>query len=78
MDTRNVSMLACLLGCDALFERGYITVNEQGTIERGTRRFERIDDRLKDVLGRVCPAFTDDSRHYFAWHRQHHRSATGL
>lgn len=78
MDTRNVSMLACLLGCDALFERGYITVNEQGTIERGARRSERIDDRLRDIVGRTCPAFTDDSRHYFAWHRQHHRSAAGL
>lgn len=78
MDTRNVSMLACLLGCDALFERGYIVVSERGTIERGGRNFERISDRLSDVVGRECSAFSEESRHYFTWHRQHHRpQATG-
>ena len=31
-DLGNVAMLACLLGCDALFELGLVTVDLDGTI----------------------------------------------
>lgn len=72
MDTRNVSMLACLFGCDALFELGYVVINEQGIVELGSRSSDLVADRVRDIVGRRCQAHGDKSSHYFAWHRQHH------
>jgi hypothetical protein len=72
MDTRNVSMLACLFGCDALFERGYLIVGTDGTIEAGRPGHGQIGDHLRYLFGRSCLAHDERSRDYFAWHRQHH------
>ncbi|TLM86170.1 HNH endonuclease [Pseudarthrobacter sp. NamE5] len=72
MDTLNVSMLACLFGCDALFELGYVAVDGQGSIERGHRSTDGVEDRVADIVGRPCRAHRDGSRKYFEWHRQYH------
>jgi hypothetical protein len=72
MDTLHVSMLACLFGCDALYELGYLVIGDHGMIERGPRSSAPVEDRVRDLVGRRCPAHSDRSRHYFAWHRQHH------
>lgn len=72
MDTRNVCMLACLFGCDALFEFGYVVVNESGVIVSGKCAPQAIRPRVDALLGRECRAHCDGSRHYFAWHRQLH------
>jgi hypothetical protein len=77
MDTRNVAMLACLFGCDVLFELGYVVVNEQGIIELGKRGSEQVADRIQDIVGRRCHAHGDESREYFAWHRRHHYATSG-
>jgi hypothetical protein len=77
MDWLNVSMLACLFGCDALFELGYIVIDEQGIIERGRRGNGEVEDRIADIVGRSCPAHGNESRQYFDWHRQHHAVAHG-
>ncbi|GAA1496071.1 hypothetical protein GCM10009628_10730 [Paeniglutamicibacter kerguelensis] len=77
MDTRNVSMLACLFGCDALFELGYVVVGEHGAIERGSHSNVQIESRIREIVGRQCMAHDDNSRRYFAWHRQHHSSNPG-
>ncbi|NKX56756.1 HNH endonuclease [Arthrobacter sp. E918] len=72
MDTGNVAMLACLFGCDALYELGYIVVDDQGRIGRGRPGSARVESRLQDLVGRRCPAYGEESGRYFAWHRQHH------
>lgn len=72
LDTRNVSMLACLFGCDALFELGYILVGESGMVEAGKTSSEQVRDRLKSLLGRQCLAYDARSRSYFEWHREAH------
>lgn len=77
MDSLNVSMLACLLGCDALFELGYVIVGEQGHIERGYRGSDDAKDRVAEIVGRQCPAHSRESRQYFAWHQQHHAARPG-
>lgn len=77
MDTRHVSMLACLFGCDALFELGYVVVGDQGIIEHGGRGSGQAADRIRDIVGRRCTAFGENSRQYFAWHRQHNSAKRG-
>ncbi|WP_410588708.1 hypothetical protein [Amycolatopsis sp. lyj-23] len=71
-DFRNIAMLACSLGCDALYESGWVTVDASGTV-----RAHVPDDlpagglrgRLTDLAGRPCGAHSAASEPYFAWHR---------
>ncbi|MET3705877.1 hypothetical protein ABIB17_000476 [Arthrobacter sp. UYEF6] len=65
-----VVMAACTLGCDALFEKHFIVVDETGTIQRGWR--EGTDDvaaAVTAVSGRACAAFTSNTSAYFDSHR---------
>lgn len=75
MDSLNVSMLACLFGCDALFELGYVAIDERGTIQPGSRGDHEVQDRIDAIVGRQCRAHDNESRQYFSWHRQHHSAA---
>lgn len=62
----NVVMPACLLGCDALFEHGYITVEADGRIVRAAGAPEPASGRL---VGVVALAHKAETEPYFAWHR---------
>ena len=63
----------CLLGCDALFERGLIVV-VNGQIHM--RIEARDDDRLKTLCryldGRRVSAFKSGRIPYFRWHANDH------
>lgn len=72
LDIHHVSMLTCLFGCDALFEHGYVVINADGAIEHGGRDIGRIANKTKSLIGSTCLAFNDQSREYYAWHRQYH------
>lgn len=73
-DIPSIAMAACAFGCDALFERGYLTVDGVGRVRgaaeelpEGTAaraRVEALDDRRfgGDMTARGP---------YFAWHREH-------
>ncbi len=66
---RDNVMGACALGCDALFERGLLYV-EDGVVrasldDETTPALRRMLGQLK---GRKCEAWSDGSSKYFAWH----------
>ncbi|WP_123704444.1 hypothetical protein [Curtobacterium sp. PhB130] len=66
-------MPACLIGCDSLFELGYVIVARGGTVERGPRRTPMTDDlsrAVEAVIGRTCSAWDEATEHYFAHHRR--------
>lgn len=68
-DLNNV-MFACVLGCDSLFEHGYVYVATDGSIhstEQTTGAPALITAAAR--LGDTCTAHTDASADYFAWHR---------
>ncbi|MDQ7906852.1 hypothetical protein RB614_20260 [Phytohabitans sp. ZYX-F-186] len=79
LDLDNVAMLACLLGCDSLYEHGYITVDPGGKIAISSEVTlspsvaRHCDDHL---LGRTTEWWTQDREKYFAWHRTHTFRAT--
>jgi len=62
-------MLACVFGCDALFEAGF-SVNENGKIATSSfePEHEAIAKKLIDLDGRPVGAHTDESTTYFTWH----------
>ncbi|MFE4174194.1 hypothetical protein ACFRR7_19450 [Streptomyces sp. NPDC056909] len=71
----NVSNIipACLIGCDELFEHGYIYVTTDGTIAAGPRSSATSDlKQIADTLaGRVVGDFGTHRAEFFRWHREH-------
>ncbi|MGW7531858.1 hypothetical protein [Amycolatopsis sp. NPDC054798] len=67
-------MLACVLGCDSLFERGCISVGENGEIlvsgvvADSSVVAEFVRNRLE---GRISAWWNTERDKYYAWHRQH-------
>ncbi|WP_237551516.1 MULTISPECIES: hypothetical protein [unclassified Streptomyces] len=81
-DLQNVAMLACLLGCDGLYERGFITVAAGGQLQvsplaaSAPAVAQHIQEHLVD---RTTAWWTPEREQYFAWHRMHtFRSAPAL
>ena len=74
LDVDHIVMAACRLGCDNLFELGYIAVDENGTIIASVPesiKTDALNVAVTQVEGRRCAAFNDRSRMYFDWHRSH-------
>ena len=73
-DLAHVAMPACVFGCDALFEQGYVSVGEQGELlispqaggVQGIHQY--IQNHLEGGNVRVGLAQRDA---YFSWHRTH-------
>lgn len=69
-----IAMLTCLFGCDALFEHGYIAVDDNGTIveARPTSSADLIAASAQ-LIGSTCPAFDAARADAFRAHRELHR-----
>jgi hypothetical protein len=66
-----IAMLACVLGCDGLFELGYLTVDEGGVIcIDGSGDAGELTPILEGYAGRRCTAHNGDTAAAFAAHRQ--------
>lgn len=77
VDYPNVAMLACLLGCDALFEHGYMTVDDSRIIAEGRHTtVDALANARAELIGSPCPAFTPGRAAAFKAHRQLHRTRT--
>lgn len=68
-----VVMPACTFGCDALFENGYLAVDDRGLIEVSTLlpTTPAVTSMLSQIAGRPCPSFTAARADHFDWHREH-------
>ncbi|MFD9668519.1 hypothetical protein ACFWAY_44260 [Rhodococcus sp. NPDC059968] len=72
-DFPSAAMLVCTLGCDTLFEQGYLTVDRTGTIIGGrTPSHPALVDVVHTLVGRPCAAYTDARADAF---RAHHDTA---
>jgi hypothetical protein len=72
----NVVMSACKLGCDELYERGYICVGYSGGIEVNEACAHVTEDlakHAKSIQGKRCSAYRPDNERYFDWHRKRPR-----
>lgn len=68
-DLNNV-MFACTLGCDSLFEHGFVYVDGGGRIRPSAKAEGEPLSTAAQRLGDRCLAFSAKSADYFAWHRQ--------
>ncbi|AVL98221.1 MULTISPECIES: hypothetical protein [Microbacterium] len=70
-DFASVAMLACSLGCDDLFEIGYIVVDGDGVIQPGRpSESEALGEVVEGLVGRSCAAFNERTAENFAARRR--------
>jgi hypothetical protein len=71
LDVENIVFSVCVLGCDALYERGFISVLREGEIciseTDGSRTLTRI---LRGFRGKRCVSWKESAAHYFEWHAE--------
>jgi len=80
LDWRNVVMPACLLGCDALYERGLCSVDSAGhvRVHADPTLGDAAVGYLRSIAGRRCLAWAPASVSYFEWHyRSRFRGVAG-
>jgi hypothetical protein len=72
VDIPAVAMIACALGCDALFEHGYVTVTDEGLIQATSKSDdeEHLREMVAVLNGRSITNFNVESRPYLSWHRE--------
>lgn len=66
------AMLACSLGCDALFEQGYLIVDGDGIVQTMPTDDPELLRVLEKLEGSHCLAFTEATKENFEFHRQSH------
>ncbi|MDQ0795127.1 hypothetical protein [Streptomyces sp. B1I3] len=64
-------MPACLLGCDELFEHGYIYVTETGHVAVSGKAGEHLalKEAADQLAGKSVGGYSEHRAPYFAWHR---------
>lgn len=67
-DKDNIAALMCKMGCDDLFEKGYIGVKQGEVVLLRPARLEAMQSRLLKLQGRECTAWRDKTKAYFEWH----------
>ncbi len=67
----NIVMPACVLGCDSLYEDGWIVVDSTGTIQQGRGRGKGTGDLnsgVNNLVGNECFSHSKKNSEYFQWH----------
>lgn len=71
LDLNNI-MAACALGCDEMFEHGYVAVDDSGSVVPGKAASGDLAAAVAEISGKQCRAYGAASRDFFAWHRADH------
>lgn len=68
-DYSNIVIPMCKFGCDELYEKGYIVV-ENGIIKESKSKFvtEPIKAYLIKIVGKNCELWNSGNKKYFDWH----------
>lgn len=69
LDFKNIVMPMCKFGCDELYEKGYIVV-DNGKIKSTDKgnRTESMDKYIEHIIGRTCSYWNENNSKYFEWH----------
>jgi len=69
----NVVIWACVLGCDSLYDKGVVFVDDKGILRATSGRSGTPDlsDFVSDLVGRHVSRHTTQTAKYFAWHSKH-------
>ena len=74
LDFHNVAAPMCKFGCDELYEKGYIGVQNGKIVKvKHDCRTSFINNYISKVIGKECNAWSRDSKQYFDWHYTWHQ-----
>jgi len=74
-----VVMLACVLGCDSLFDKGFIFIDNEGIVKQSDK-FSKSPDLvsfISSLEGKTAKAYSAKASKYFAWHEKNAASRVG-
>lgn len=72
---RYIVMPLCKLGCDELFERGYISVvNGRVTAVRKQPQTEAVRQYVGQIQQNACSYYNDQTKVFFEWHHSYHKA----
>ena len=68
----SVVMLACVLGCDSLFDKGFIYIDQNGIIKVSSKSdgFPDLSQFVSAIDGQLAKAYSEKAKDYFAWHEK--------
>jgi hypothetical protein len=68
-DFNNIVTSMCKLGCDDLYEKGYIGVQDGKVIRlKGSNVTSALIQDIDKVIGNKCSAWSESTKGYFEWH----------
>lgn len=72
-DISNICVPMCKMGCDDLFEKGFIVVKDGLIKINETKTFTPdLKDKVNPLLGTQCTVWGEKNKTYFEWHYDHH------
>ena len=70
---KNVVFPMCKMGCDEIFERGYVSVEGGNFISLDKAPItDPLSTYINEVVGNSCSYYNDDTKDYFLWHKDFH------
>jgi hypothetical protein len=72
LDYKNVVMPMCKFGCDDLFEKGYITVQDGMVVKLKDISNINVKKYISSIQGNECAYWNEQSAKYFDWHKNFH------
>jgi hypothetical protein len=73
MDFRNIVVPMCKFGCDELFERGYISVQQGKVVSISKNKStQALNEYILTLIGKECIQWSKDNQKYYQWHYNYH------
>ncbi|WP_216901164.1 hypothetical protein [Synechococcus sp. CCY 9618] len=69
----HVVMPMCSMGCDQLFEKGYVCVLDGIYVDMKKSSTSHLQEYINWIAGKVCTYYNDETRLYFEWHYHNSR-----
>jgi hypothetical protein len=79
LDFENIVMPMCKFGCDDLYEKGYIGINNgQISVFRYNDLTSYMNEYVSKLNGKECTYWSETTQEYFKWHYQLHSLKNGI
>ena len=64
----NIVMPVCKIGCDDLYEKGYLLIDDEGSIVKNNLKkyTKELDDLMLDYVGKECNYHNNKTKRYFS------------
>ncbi|MFB6804653.1 HNH endonuclease [Peribacillus butanolivorans] len=72
VDYRNIVMPMCKFGCDDLYEKGFITVQNGLVVSLKSVSSIHVENYINSISGNRCVYWNCNSENFFNWHHNYH------